>query len=367
MRCYNFISFCAVSALMLASCAPKPDGQPEAQDGILLKDYRPVSVFKLPENKPQHPKFTVIDMHSHDYIEDEKGIQDWAKLLDEENIERVVINTIAHGDQFDQIYDLYKGVSDKFEMWCGFNLDRWGEDDFEQTALADLQRCYEKGAKGVGELGDKGLGEQYCITRTFSGGVPTAHFNDPRFSALLDKCGELGMPVNIHIGDPIWMYEPIDEHNDGLMNAAEWAIDLTVPGMLGLDELIDTFLEAVEKHPNTTFIAAHLLNYNHDYAKLGAILDAHPNLFIDISARHAETAVTPRATARFYEKYQDRIVFGTDNNPGARMYNLNWRVLETEDEHFYAGSYHWPLHGLGLSDEVLHKIYYDNANKIMGR
>ena len=361
--------FISVAASLLAFAACKNDNTVTNEvEGILLKDYRPVSVFKVPEHKPTHPKFTTIDMHSHDYIEDEEGIREWAALLDEQGIERVVINTIAHGEEFDRIYDLYTGISDKFEIWCGWNLDNWGEDDFEEKAIADLEHCFRKGAKGVGELGDKGLGEAYCITRTFTGGIPTAHFNDPRFSALIDKCGEFGMPINVHIGDPIWMYEPIDEHNDGLMNAAHWAIDLSVPGMLNLDDLIDTFLEAVEQHPNTTFIAAHLLNYNHDYEKLGAILDAHPNLYIDISARHVETCVTPRATAKFYNKYQDRIVFGTDNDPSARMYNINWRILETEDEHFYSGgSYKWPLHGLGLSDEVLKKIYYTNANIIMNR
>lgn len=365
---YCGIIVLSVFSILSFSCSsgPQAGSEGDVTATLLLKDYRPVSVFKLPEHKPDQPKFTVIDMHSHDYLEDEEGVKGWAKLLDEQNIERVVVNTMGHGDEFERIYDLYKGISDKFELWCGFNMERWGEDDFVETALADLQRCYEKGAKGVGELGDKGLGEQYCVNRSFTDCVPTAHFNDPLFAPLFDKCGELGMPVNIHIGDPIWMYEPIDEHNDGLMNAAHWAIDLSTPGILDLDELVDTFLETVEKHPKTTFIAAHLLNYNHDYAKLGAILDAHPNLYIDISARHAETAVTPRATAAFYKKYQDRIVFGTDNDPSPRMYKLNWRILETEDEHIYAGSYHWPLFGLGLSDEVLHKIYHDNAVKIMG-
>ncbi|MGN0191063.1 MAG: amidohydrolase family protein, partial [Candidatus Cryptobacteroides sp.] len=100
---------------------------------------------------------------------------------------------------------------------------------------------------------------------------------------------------------------------------------------------------------------------------LSQVMDRHPNLFIDNSARHIETCVTPRATKKFYEKYQDRILFGTDNDPSQSMYDLQWRILETEDEHFYARerAYHWPLQGIGLSDQVLKKIYHDNALKII--
>ena len=191
--------------------------------------------------------------------------------------------------------------------------------------------------------------------------------NDPAFAPLLEKCGEYGMPVLIHLGDPIWMYEPMDEHNDGYMNALDWKIDLSQPGILDLDGLVATMEDICNQHPNTTFIAAHFLNYSHDYATLGAVLDRHPNLYLDNAARHQETCVTPRATRAFYEKYQDRIVFGTDNTPQDRMYKDVWRILETEDEHFYLEeqSYHWPMQGIGLSDEVLRKVYHDNALKLI--
>lgn len=353
-------------AFLAISCASSQTESKGVSDSLLLKDYAPQSIFRTEQHSLTHPKFTTIDMHSHAYIDDLEGIKQWAKLLDEQGIEKVVINTIAHGEEFERLYDLYTGVSDKFEMWCGWNLENWGKEDFEETAIADLERCYRKGAKGVGELGDKGFGEQYCITGCFTECVPTGHLNEPCFSALIERCGELGMPINVHIGDPIWMYEPLDEHNDGYMNAGEWAIDLSQPGIMDLDQLVETFEQVMTAHPKTTFIAAHFINYSHDYERLGEIMDAHPNLYVDNSARHAETCVTPRATKKFYEKYQDRILFGTDNDPSARMYNLNWKILETEDEHFYAGrSYHWPLHGIGLSDEVLHKIYYENATKIL--
>lgn len=358
----------AAAIFCLASCAPKQETATSAIDTLTLDQYDPVSVFNVPVHIPMHAKFNVIDMHSHAFRDNVEQIKEWAKILDDNHVDRVVINTYAHGDEFERLYDLYKGVSDKFEMWCGFNYDDFGTPEFAATAIADLERCVAKGAKGVGELGDKGFGESYC-TRPKA----TAHINDPCFDPILEKCGELGLPINFHAGDPIWMYLPIDEHNDGLTNAGKWAIDPNQPGILGLEEVVETVIEAVAKHPNTIFIGAHFLNISHEYDKLAAYLDQYPNLYVDNSARHYETCVTPRATKAFYEKYQDRIIFGTDDYARQEMYSLVWRILETEDEHFYAmkgesltGSYHWPLFGLGLSDEVLQKIYHDNAVKVMG-
>ncbi|MBP5306868.1 MAG: amidohydrolase [Paludibacteraceae bacterium] len=353
-----------VCLLLAASCSgPKNVSPQDVAETLKLKDYEPVSVFRLEEHHPSAAKFSAIDFHSHAYRKDEAGIREWVKTLDDNNIEKVIVYTYAFGEEFDRLYDLFTGISDKFEVWCGLDMTKWDQPEFPDCALKELERCHAKGAGGVGELSDKGMGER--ISRSVR--EPGLHFNDPKFDALFEKCGELGMPVTIHNGDPIWMYEPLDAHNDGYMNAKEWWIDLSTPGMLDLDGVIEAFEECVARHPNTTFIACHLININHDYARLGTIMDRHPNLWIDISARHQETCITPRATKRFYEKYQDRILFGTDNDPVTEMYHDQWRILETEDEHFYLKdqSYHWPMQGIGLSDDVLHKIYHDNAIRLL--
>ena len=354
----------AACLLLAAACSNKKDApSADGVDALKLKDYEPVSVFNVEENHPAFAKFSTIDMHSHAYRQDEAGIREWVKTLEENHIEKVIVLTKAYGEEFDQLYDLFTGVSDKFEVWCGFDMTKWDQPEFPECAVKELERCFAKGAGGVGELIDKGMGER--ISQNVR--EPGLHFNDPKFDALFEKCGELGMPVSIHNGDPIWMYEPMDAHNDGYMNAKTWQIDLSTPGILDLDGVVEAFEECVGKHPNTTFIACHLINLNHDYARLGEIMDRHPNLWIDISARHQETCVTPRATRRFYEKYQDRILFGTDNDPDPEMYRAQWRILETEDEHFYLSeqSYHWPMQGIGLSDAVLQKIYHDNAVRLL--
>ena len=363
----KIIAWAAASLCAVACSSNGPAAEEQSfTDTLLLKDYRPKSVFVLDEHHPEQAKYPVVDMHSHPYADDEEELREWVEVLDRNNVEKVIVYTYNCGDEFERLYDLYKGVSDKFEMWCSFNLNDFGKPDFEQKALADLERCYKKGAKGIGELGDKGLGESYCLRATTGTATPTAHIDDPVFDALFDKVGEYGWAVNVHLGDPIWMYEPIDNHNDGLMNAARWHIDLDVPGTYDLDQLIGTLENRVRKNPEVKFIACHFANYAHDYERIGELLDKYPNLFFDNAARLVETTATPRATKAFYEKYSDRIFFGTDNDPGDRIYRLSWRLLETEDEHIYASrSYPWPVSALGLSDECLRKVYRDNYYNIL--
>jgi predicted TIM-barrel fold metal-dependent hydrolase len=184
---------------------------------------------------------------------------------------------------------------------------------------------------------------------------------------LLAKCAELKMPINIHVADPYWMYEPMDAHNDGLMNAFKWRLD-DQPDIVGHAGMIDILERAVKRHPKTTFIACHFANCSYDLDRLGRMFDKYPNLYADISARFAETAAIPRFTAKFFEAYQDRLVYGTDMTFSPEVYRMSFRILESADEHFYYWrlfSYHWPLHGLALSDPVLEKVYRTNALKIL--
>jgi len=193
------------------------------------------------------------------------------------------------------------------------------------------------------------------------------HLDDPRMDPLLEKCAELGMPINIHVADPYWMYQPMDATNDGLMNAYKWRLD-NQPDIVGHSGMVDILERAVKRHPKTIFVACHFANCSHDLNRLGKLFDNHPNLYADISARYAETAAIPRFVARFYEKYQDRLVYATDMTFGTKMYQTTFRILESDDEHFYDWdqfSYHWPLYGLDLSDNILKKVYRDNALKIL--
>jgi predicted TIM-barrel fold metal-dependent hydrolase len=175
------------------------------------------------------------------------------------------------------------------------------------------------------------------------------------------------MPVNIHVADPYWMYLPMDAKNDGLMNAYKWRLD-NQPDIVGHTGMVDILERAVKRHPKTIFVACHFANCCYDLNRLGKLFDQYPNLYADISARYAETAAIPRFVGQFYQKYSDRLVYGTDMTANANTYRFTFRILESADEHFYAwdhSSYHWPLYGLALNDSVLKKVYRDNALKIL--
>jgi len=186
---------------------------------------------------------------------------------------------------------------------------------------------------------------------------------------LLEKCAELGMPINIHVAEPIWMYEKMDSTNDGLMNAYEWRLD-NQPNIVDHAGMIDILERAVKRHPKSTFITCHFANCSYDLNILGSLFDKYPNLYADMGARFAETAPIPRFVSQFFEKYQDRLLYGTDMGFDKEMYQITFRILESADEHFYEidqFGYHWPLNGFALSDQILRKIYRENALRILKR
>ena len=345
--------------LCAASCAADKTASPET---LLLKDYRPQSVYAVPQTTVDKAAYGAVDMHAHAYAKTEQDIARWVRLMDQMGIEKAIVLTGVTGNQFDEVYAAYAEYPDRFELWCGLDYTGYDKPGFGPAAVEELVRCYKLGARGVGELGDKGKGLFYSKPTQAWG----MHLDDPRMDPLLEKCAELKMPVSIHVADPYWMYLPMDAENDGLMNAYKWRLD-NQPDIVGHGGMIDILERAVKRHPQTTFVTCHLANCSHDLNTLGRLLDQCPNLYADISARYAETAAIPRFVARFYDKYQDRLVYGTDMRPSRDMYQLTFRILESADEHFYAWnhfSYHWPLYGLDLPDQILRKIYRENALRI---
>jgi uncharacterized protein len=334
-------------------------------DKLLLKDYRPKSIYNVTKSNIEKARFPIIDMHSHPYAKGPEEIDKWVKNMDKAGIEKTIVLTKEIGAKFDSVYQAYAGkYPDRFEVWCGFDYSGYDKPGYGPAAVAELERCYQVGARGIGELGDKGKGMFYCDTKAWG-----MHLDDPRLDPLLEKCAELNMPVNIHVADPIWMYEPMDETNDGLMNAYEWRLD-NQPDIVGHDGMIKILANAVKRHPVTTFIACHFANCSHDLMILGKLLDQYPNLYADNSARYAETGPIPRFVAQFYEKYQDRLVYGTDMGYNVDMYRTTFRILESLDEHFYAYDqfgYHWSLYGFGLDEKILSKLYRNNALKIISK
>jgi len=329
---------------------------------LLLKDYRPKSIYKIPVTEIDKAKYPIIDMHSHPYAKTPQEIAEWTKNMDEVGVQKTVILTMATGTEFDGIYRKYSKYPDRFEVWCGLDLSGYNEPAFGPAAVKELERCRQLGAQGVGEIHDKGEG---LVSGKFK--APRMHPDDARMDALWERCGELGMPVSLHVADPIWMYQKMDNTNDGLMNAYHWRLD-NKPDIVTLSGMIDILERTLARHRRTTFIACHFANLDYDLARLGVVFDRNPNLYADISARYAETAPIPRFAAKFYEKYAHRLVYGTDMGFDQPMYRVTFRILESLDEHFYEieqFDYHWSLNGFGLSDETLKQVYHANAAKIL--
>ena len=353
MKLYVFLFSLLLSRVVVSQTDP---------ESLLLKDYRPTSIYNVPSTEVTKAAFPVIDMHSHPYARSQEQLEEWVRNMDAAGIQKSIIMTYAYGDRFDSLVQAYATFKDRFDLWCGLDYTGYDQPGFPESAIKELERCFKAGAKGVGELGDKGKGLFY--SRPAAWGM---HSDDDRMVPLFSKCAELNLPVNIHVAEPKWMYEKMDETNDGLMNAYSWRLD-NQEGIVDHAGMIEILENTLKKNPGTTFIACHLANCCYDLSIVGRLLDIYPNFYIDIAARYGEFAPTPRATRAFFIKYQDRMVYGTDMSIDLEMYRTTFRILESADEHFYDHDrfgYHWALHGLELPKGVLKKVYYSNAMKLL--
>lgn len=329
-------------------------------DQILLKEYRPKSIFNIPATRIEKAKYPVIDIHAHVYAPNEAAVDAWVKTMDEVGLEKSIIMTGNVGARFDAVVARFSKYPDRFDIWCGIDFSGHDQPGFGPGALAELERCKKAGAKGIGELSDKGRGLS---------GATGMHFDDARMDAIIEKCFDLGLPINVHIGEDQWMYEPMDQNNDGLMNAYTWRIP-KAPEVLGHEAVLQTLENSLKKHTRGAIIACHFANCCANLNRLGELLDKYPNLYADMGARFSEIMPIPRFMGKFFAKYQDRLLYGTDNAFHPEMYRTSFRILESEDEHFYPqffAKYHWAGHGFGLPDPILKKIYRDNALKIIGK
>jgi uncharacterized protein len=353
-------TFCLSTILM--SGQQRVMKAPGLHDSLLLKDYKPQSIFNVPVNIPLKAKFTAIDMHMHAPRAGgnlDSTAKEILTNMDATGVQKTIL-FCGTGNTFDQYAAAFGKYPERFELWCGFDLTGYDQPGFGPAAIRELERCVKMGARGVGEISDKGAG----LSRNQQ---PAMHLDDPRMDPLLKRMAELKLPINIHVGDPKWMYEAMDEKNDLLFEAYYYRLD-NQEGILDHAAVLKTLERAMAKHPDIIFIACHYMNLTYDLEQLGRLFDKYPNLYADISQREAYVASIPRFAARFMEKYADRLVWGTDQGYSLPMYRNSFRILETLDEHFYAwdvSNTRWCLYGLGLSDETLKKLYRDNALKIL--
>ncbi len=338
---------------------PGVNPRPGPMDTIALKDHAPKSSIVAPETVVDKARFPAIDVHTHVLARTPQDVAEWVRTMDEVGIEKSVVLTGATGAAFDRLADLYlKNHPTRFQLFCGVLLTDLDQPDYPERAAAELVRCFKKGARGVGELSDKGWGYGPA-------GMPRPkrlYVDDPRLDPFWRTCAELKIPVTIHVSDHPSAWQPLDvyqERSPDYQHFSQYGKD--VPSYA---ELLVKRDRAVARNPRTTFIACHLGNQGNDLATLSRVLDTHPNLYLDISARDYEVGRTPRAAVRFLTKYQDRVMFGSDMGREKRMFRAWWRLLESADE-YMPGRVGWRYYGLELPAPVLESLYRGTAAKVL--
>jgi uncharacterized protein len=352
MKKYFFL-LTAITAIQLhAQTTPKMD----------FEKYNPPSTLVVPEHKLAKAKFPFIDVHNHQFDMPDMDLGTLITDMDKLNM-KVMVNLSGESGATLQksLTNVKQHFPNRFIVFANIDFKGVGEKGWGEKAAAQLQEDVKHGANGLKIYKDLGL-----TVNDINGKRVTV--DDDRLHLIWQKAGELKIPVIIHTADPKPFWQPMDENNE------RWLELATHPGRkksdtnpAPWDTLIAEQHRLFKKHPGTTFIAAHFGWYANNLAKLGQLLDDMPNVVVEFGAVIAELGRQPRMAKQFFTKYQDRILFGKDSWV-PEEYATYFRVLETEDEYFpYHKKYHafWAMYGIGLPDDILKKVYYKNALRII--
>ncbi|GAB3172045.1 amidohydrolase family protein [Telluribacter humicola] len=337
-----------------------------------FEEYDPVSTLKVEEHVVRKAKFPFIDVHNHQMRMADQDVNHLVAQMDSMNM-AVMVNLSGRGwyQEWNEGTAHLKGSLDnvkknnqakRLTVFTNLQFKGFGEPNWTANAVKQLEEDVKMGAKGLKIY--KSLG--FSGIRDDKG--KRVKVNDPRLDPVWAKCGQLGIPVLIHTADVPSFWDPLDRYNERwleLKTHPNRKRDANDPAPF--EDLIGEQHDVFRKHPNTTFVNAHMGWYANDLRKLDSLMQVFPNMYVEIGAVIAELGRQPRSGKKFFDKWQDRILFGKDSWVPAE-YTTYFRVLETEDEYFpYHKKYHafWRMYGLGLSDDVLKKVYYKNALKII--
>jgi predicted TIM-barrel fold metal-dependent hydrolase len=370
-----------------------PGAPPPKEAPLALKDFQPKSMLHVPEHKVARAKFPVIDVHSHLSwtAKAEGGVfrgetmkflatpQELLEVMDRKNIQTMVNLTGGTGAGLASTIKQFEAAAPgRFLTFTEPSWSRLLEPGYPQAQADEIEKAKTAGARGLKVLKTLGL-----FLRERVGEGPLVKVDDKRFDPMWDACGRLGMPVAIHVSDPEAFFLTTDRYNERyeeLSNHPDWSFH-------GRDypsnaELLEARNRVFARHPKTQFIVLHVGNNAENLAAVAENLDRFPNMVVEIGARVGELGRQPRSSRKFFDKYQDRVLFGTDAVPkgfetpqqifGDELYEIYYRFLETEDEYFdYAPAPvppqgRWRIYGIGLPDAILKKVYRDNAARILG-
>ncbi|MEO6828316.1 MAG: amidohydrolase family protein [Acidobacteriaceae bacterium] len=360
---------------------------------LKLIDYEPTSMLQVPETHVARSRHPVIDIHTHisDAAKEVNGVSmspdrtyfaepaELLAVMDRKNIRAMVDLTGGYEHGLTETVAKYqRAFPGRFYIFTEPSYSHFLEPGYPKLQALAIENAHRDGAKGLKILKTLGLYLRESIT---SGTL--VKIDDRRFDPMWDVCGQLNIPVAMHISDPVAFFTPTDRFNERyeeLHNHPDWSFyDHDFPSNA---ELIAARNRVFARHPKTRFIALHAGNFAENLANVSENLDRFQNMTVDIAARIGELGRQPRASRKFFDKYQDRILFGTDATPhgddypqqlfGDKLYDIYYRFLETDDEYFdYAPAKvppqgRWRISGIDLPDTILHKVYNQNAARELG-
>lgn len=360
---------------------------------LRLQDYEPHSMLRVPHTHVARAKYPVIDIHTHITFaaQSKNGVPLSAArhfnatpeyllaVMDRKNLRSMVNLTGGYGSGLKETIARYDAAHPgRFYTMTEPIYEKFLEPNYPQLQAQAIEEAHRDGARGLKILKTLGL---YLRSNITSGTL--VKIDDKRFDPMWDTCGQLKMPVAIHIADPVAFFTPTDRFNERyeeLHNHPDWSFyGRDFPKFM---ELIEARNRMMARHPNTHFIVLHTGNYAENLQNVSENLDRFPHMTVDTAARIGELGRQPRASKKFFDKYQDRVLFGTDASPhetdcpqqifGDRLYEIYCRFFETDDEYFdYAPAPkppqgRWEISGLDLPDQILRKVYNENARRELG-
>jgi predicted TIM-barrel fold metal-dependent hydrolase len=399
MRTWNRREWLAVTSggLMMppvesAAGAPAAMRESAQSAGLPLEDFQPASMLQVAVTRVERPRFPVIDIHTHLSRsgragaggEDAQAVTVLAPpsevlaVMDRKGVQLMVNLTGGRGSGLDQtVRDFQRAHPGRFLVFTEPWWSRAHEPTYPQFQADEIGRAARAGARGVKVLKTLGL---YLRDGGTTGKLVA--IDDRRFDPMWEACAALNLPVAIHIADPVAFFRPTDRFNERyeeLHHHPDWSFHGR--DFPSFDELLEARNRVFARHPRTTWIALHVGHHAEDLAEVARSLDRFPNMHVELGARIGELGRQPRTARRFFDRYQDRIMFGTDAVPhgtqtpqqvfGDELYEIYYRFLETEDEYFdYAPAPvppqgRWRIYGLGLPEPVLKKLYHDNAARLL--
>lgn len=341
---------------------------------LYLHEYRPQPRLVVKETAVSQPRFPVIDAHNHLGEPfgggwDKRPVSQLIDILDEAAVQVYVDLDGGWGKDIlhHHLRHFKEAAPERFLVFGGVNWDAWHEQGnrFGDWAASRLKAQAALGAQGLKIWKPFGLHVKDNYGKRVA-------IDDPRLDVLWAAAGELKLPVMIHVADPVAFFDPLDATNERweeLQAHPDW--QFPSPPFPAFATIMSEFANLVARHPQTTFIGAHVGCYAENLAWVGKLLDRCPNFYIDISARISELGRQPYTARRFFLQYADRILFGTDMGADPEIYRLYYRFLESDDEYFnyglsdIPGQGRWSIYGLYLPDDVLQKVYFLNAQRVL--